>query len=330
MNDTEHEPQWPPPGVDFSKPSMARAYDALLGGKDNVAIDRELADRAATQIPGLREAALEQRRVLVRGVRFLARDAGIAQFLDLGSGLPAAQNTHQVAQEYNPRARVAYVDNDPVVLAHGRALLADSGNTTVSTADVRDARQVLRQPAVRGLLDFGQPTALMLVGMMHYLSPEVVDDVMSTLRDALAPGSYLFFTSMVDTGIPEQLELARVNRENMGVGWARTPEELTRLMGDFVLVEPGMVPPVLWRPDTPVDAETLPTDKLLTVAAVARKPRSSPTRSTARTQLAGKDGIQDGREPRSGRTPIIRRARRVRCVGRLCRRGGRERQSARW
>lgn len=272
MYETEHEPQWPPPGVDFSKPSMARAYDALLGGKDNVALDRELADRAASQVPGLRETAREQRRVLVRGVRYLARDAGIAQFLDLGSGLPAAQNTHQVAQEYNPTARVAYVDNDPVVLAHGRALLAENGNTTVSTADVRDAQQVLVHPEVHGLLDLDQPIALMLVGMMHYLSPDVADDVMSTYRDALAPGSYLFFTSMVDTGIPEQLELARINRENMGVGWARTPEEVTRLMGDFVLVEPGMVPPVLWRPDTPADPGALHTEQRLTVAAIARKP----------------------------------------------------------
>ncbi|MDS1269623.1 SAM-dependent methyltransferase [Lipingzhangella sp. LS1_29] len=272
MSDIDDGAHWPPPGVDFSKPSMPRAYDALLGGKDNVAVDRELAEHAAAQIPGLKEAAQEQRRTLIRGVRFLARDAGVDQFLDLGSGLPAAQNTHQVAQEYNADARVAYVDSDPVVLTHGRALLAENGNTTVVTADVRYPKQVLADPEVDALLDFRRPIAVMLVGMMHYLSPDIAEEVMAEYREAVAPGSYLFFTSMVDTGIPDQQELARINRENMGVGWARTPEEITHLLGDFELVDPGLVFPVLWRPDQPVDPDRVPTDRRLTVAGVARKP----------------------------------------------------------
>lgn len=272
MSDDQHVPQWPPPGMDFSKPSMARAYDALLGGKDNFAADRALAEHAAQQIPGLKEAALEQRSVLVRGVRYLAGEVGIDQFLDLGSGLPTAQNTHQVAQGENPDARVVYVDIDPMVLAHGRALLAENGNTAVFTGDVREPEKILGHPSVNELIDFDRPAAVMLVGMLHYLSPEIIDEVVATYRGALAPGSCLFVTSMADTGLPVQQELARINRENMGVGWARTPEEIGRQFGDFELVDPGIVFTVLWRPDEPTDPESLTPKEQLTMAAIARKP----------------------------------------------------------
>ncbi|MBV2365272.1 SAM-dependent methyltransferase [Streptomonospora nanhaiensis] len=262
---------WPPPSMDFSRPTIARAYDALLGGKDNYAADRALAEYAAQHIPGLKDSAWENRRVLVRGVRHLAAEAGIDQFLDLGSGLPTVQNTHEVAQGVNPDARVVYVDIDPLVTVHGQAILAENANTGVFTADVREPEKVLDHPEARRLLDLDRPMALMLVGMLHYLSPDVVDEVVGTYRERLAPGSYLFMTSLVDTGLPAQQELARITRESLEEGWARTPEEIARHFGDFELVEPGVVYTALWRPDGPVDPGRLTPGEQLGMAGIARK-----------------------------------------------------------
>jgi hypothetical protein len=268
---TEDKPGWPPPELDFSKPTIARAYDALLGGKDNFAADRALADYACEHVPGLRESAVENRKVLVRGVRWLAREAGIDQFLDLGSGLPTVTNTHEVAQAENPAARTVYVDIDPLVLVHGRALLAENPETKVIVGDVREPEAVLGHEEVTGHLDFDRPMALMLVGMLHYLSPDIGDRVVAALRDALAPGSYLFMTSLVDTGLPAQQELARITRESLEEGWARTPEEIERHFGDFELVDPGVVYTALWRPDGPVDPGGLTPGEQLGMAGIALK-----------------------------------------------------------
>ncbi|KIH97217.1 SAM-dependent methyltransferase [Streptomonospora alba] len=269
--DDQHGAQWPPPSMDFSKPTIARAYDALLGGKDNYAADRELAEYATQNIPGIKESAWENRKVLVRGVRYLAAEAGIDQFLDLGSGLPTVQNTHEVAQTHNPDARVVYVDIDPLVTVHGQALLAENDNTKVFTADVRDPAAVLGHPEAHGLLDFDRPVALMLVGMLHYLSPDVADSVVSTYRDALAPGSCLFLTSLVDTGLPAQQELARITRESLEEGWARTPDEIEYHFGDFDLIEPGVSYTALWRPDELVDANNLAPGEQLGMAGIGFK-----------------------------------------------------------
>ncbi|WP_285693213.1 SAM-dependent methyltransferase [Actinomadura sp. NBRC 104412] len=270
---TDDAAQWPPPDLDFNKPTIARAYDALLGGKNNFEADRALAEHAIQHIPGLRESAIENRKVLVRGVRWLAGEAGIDQFLDLGSGLPTQTNTHEVAQAQNPDAKVLYVDIDPLVAVHGRALLAENANTRVAVGDVRDPDAILSLPEANGFLDLDRPLALMLVGMLHYLSPEIADDVVGRLRDALAPGSYLFMTSLVDTGVPAQQELARITRENLEEGYARTPEEIEHHFGDFELVEPGVVFTALWRPDEPVDPDNLSPGEQLGMAGIALKKR---------------------------------------------------------
>lgn len=259
------------PDLDFSKPTIARAYDALLGGKDNFAADRALADYACEHIPGLQESALENRKVLVRGVRYLAGEAGIDQFLDLGSGLPTVQNTHEVAQARNPDARVVYVDIDPLVLVHGRAILAENAKTKVVTGDAREPAAILGQPEVSEFLDLDRPVAVMLVGMLHYLSPDIADSVVSAYRDAMAPGSYLFITSLVDSGLPAQQELARITRENLEEGWARTPSEIEHHFGDFELVDPGVVYTALWRPDEPVIANNLTAGEQLGMAGIARR-----------------------------------------------------------
>ncbi len=271
MSDDPGEPERAVSGLDVSQPTIARAYDVLLGGKDNYRADRELASFAIEHIPGLQESALENREVLIRGVRHLADSAGIDQFLDLGSGLPTVQNTHEVAQAVNPDARVVYVDIDPLVHVHGQAILAENNNTRVTTGDVRDSRSILTDPEVTRIIDFDRPVAVMLVGMLHYLAPDIVDEVVAAYREALAPGSYLFMTSLADTGLPAQQELARITRENLEEGWARTPDEIERHFGDFELIEPGVVYTALWRPDRRVDPNDLTSGEQIGMAGIGRK-----------------------------------------------------------
>jgi O-methyltransferase involved in polyketide biosynthesis len=157
------------------------------------------------------------------------------------------------------------------VLVHGRAILADNPVTRVVVGDVREPEDILGREEVAGFLDFERPMALMLVGMLHYLSPDIGDRVVGTLRDVLAPGSHLFITSLADTGLPAQQELARITRQNLEEGWARTPEEIERHFGDFELVDPGVVYTALWRPEEPVDPDNLTPGEQLGMAGIALK-----------------------------------------------------------
>ncbi len=261
---------WPPAELDLDKPTIARAYDALLGGKDNFAADRALADQTSALIPGLRESAVENRKVLVRGIRHLVGEADMDQFLDLGSGLPTVENTHQVAQRENPAARVVYVDIDPLVSVHGRALLADNDVTRVMTGDVRDPAAVLSDPAVEGFLDFSRPTVIMMVGMLHYLSPDVVDGVVAAYRDVLAPGSHLFLHDVPrGHGLAPAAGAGPHHTREPGEGWARTPAEIEAQFGDFALIEPGVTYTALWRPDAPADPDNLTPGEQLGMAGIA-------------------------------------------------------------
>jgi S-adenosyl methyltransferase len=183
----EHRPR-----LDTSVAHSARVYNYWLGGKDNFAADREAAERALTVLPGLRFAVQANRAFLARSVRFLAREAGIRQFLDIGTGIPTASNTHEVAQSVAPQSRIVYVDNDPVVLSHARALLtsAPEGACAYLEADLRDPDTILAHAAQT--LDFSRPTALMLIGILHLIDDE--DDppsLVSRLMAKLPPGSYL-------------------------------------------------------------------------------------------------------------------------------------------
>lgn len=262
-----------PPGLDVTKPSIARSYDAILGGKDNFAPDRAVAEALLELDPNAREGAWENRKILIRGVRFLAGQVGIDQFLDIGSGLPTVKNTHEAAQEENPDARVVYVDNDPIVLAHGRALLADNDNTTVITQDLHDPEAILADPATRKLLDFGKPVALLLVGVLHYvIDDEEANSIIATLRDAMPSGSHLFVTEWVDTGEPVQAEMNRIVHERLGEGVIRTPEQIRAHFAGFELVDPGLVYLPLWRPDSPVREDELEPHQLLMYGGIGRKP----------------------------------------------------------
>ena len=181
-------------GLDTSRPHPARVYDYLIGGKSNFAADRALAEKMLQETPGLRTAARENRAFLGRAVQYLAGEAGVRQFLDIGTGLPTVDNVHEVAQRIAPESRVVYADNDPMVLAHARELLtsAPEGRTAYVHADLRDPARILADPRVRDVLDFGRPVALVLVAVLHFLPDEDKPaEVVAALLDALPSGSYL-------------------------------------------------------------------------------------------------------------------------------------------
>ncbi|WP_067963901.1 SAM-dependent methyltransferase [Nocardiopsis trehalosi] len=237
--------------LDLGVPTAARVYDVMLDGKDNYAIDRQVAEASLAVMPELKQIALHNRAMLHRVVRHLAAEQGITQFLDLGSGLPTARNTHEVAQEAAPGAKVVYVDIDPLVLVHGHAILADNPDTAVVTADIRRPREVLDHPDVRAHIDFDAPVCVMLVGILHHLlDEEDPNGIVATLRDAVAPGSYFFITNFTRLGdAPESVELEKVLLSQLGTGRVRTPEELEAFFDGLELLPPGIVPLPLWRPD---------------------------------------------------------------------------------
>lgn len=239
------------PEFDISKPTIARVYDAILGGKDNFAADREGADSYMKFVPNSREVALDNRAGLEKGVAYMTRQ-GIDQFLDIGAGLPTMRNTHQVAQEINPDAKVVYVDNDPIVLAHGRALLATNESTTIVTADLREPETILNDPEVKGIIDFTRPVGLMVVGLfMHFHDDERPGDWVKTLLDACPSGSYLFMTDFADTGEPQQAAIEKAGLESLGNGWVRKPEKIKEHFHGLPLVEPGLDWVSRWFPGEP-------------------------------------------------------------------------------
>jgi len=237
--------------VDTSKPHPARMYDYYLGGKNHFAADRETADKALRSWQAGRIGLRENRKFLGRAVRFLAAEAGIRQFLDIGSGLPATNNVHEVAQSVAPDARVVYVDNDPLVLAHARALLVGSrpGSTAYIQADLREPRSILE--AAMEFLDFSQPIALMLVAVLHFLEDwDEPDEVVRTLLAALPPGSYLAASHMTMEHDPEAMGGGQRAYLDAGIPMcARDSDQFARIcFSGLEMVPPGVVLVSEWRP----------------------------------------------------------------------------------
>jgi hypothetical protein len=261
-----------PADIDVTKPSVARVYDALLGGKDNFPADRAVRDHLMALTPNGAMVPLYNRAVLGRGVRYLVGQ-GIRQFIDLGSGLPTAQNTHQVAQGQASDVRVVYVDNDPIVLAHGRALLAENASTGVIVADMRSPDEVLDNPELRSLIDFDQPVGLLMVAIVHHFNDD--EDPHALVRryvDALPSGSHLFLTHFVDGGA-ETAEIERVLLGDLGTGRFRGFEEIIAFFDGLELLEPGVVYNPLWRPDPGDDVPSPLTFAAKIIAAgMGRKP----------------------------------------------------------
>jgi hypothetical protein len=236
----------------------ARIYDYYLGGKDNFRVDRETAEMALAATPAVRDMARQNRAYLQRVVRYLAGEAGIGQFLDIGTGLPTQGNVHEIAQSVAPDARAVYVDNDPIVLAHSRALL-DAPRTTVVLGDLRDPAAILAHPEVGKLLDFQRPMAVLLVAVLHFIQDR--DDpgaIVATLRDAMAPGSYLAIshaTMDVADAEPEvAAKVVRAYQRSSSPVTLRSKLEIEAFFGDFELVDPGLQQIHQWRPDGPVAA----------------------------------------------------------------------------
>ena len=272
MDWTKAEPGYIPPAIDTKKPNVARIYDYWLGGKDNFEADRVAAEQVLTLLPGQRRSAHENRRFLRRAVRFLAGEAGIDQFLDIGVGLPTQGAVHEVAHEVNPKVRVAYVDYDPVVVAHGNALLAAPDLSVVVREDIRRPRELLANPVIREHLDLSRPVALTLLAVLHFVPDEEDPDaIMALLRDALAPGSYLVLTHICEELLPDKAAARRamdIYEQASERILPRGSKQIRGFFGDFELVEPGLVPKHAWRPDTGA-AEPDPTD--ISLGAVARK-----------------------------------------------------------
>ena len=241
-----------PVGLDTTVAHPARIYDYWLGGKDNFAVDREAGEQAIAANPHIRPAVRINRAFLARAVHYLADEAGIRQFLDIGTGLPSANNTHQVAQRVAPDSRIVYVDNDPIVLNHARALLTSTpqGATAYLDADMRDTAAVLGQ--AERTLDFSQPVAVMLLAILQ-LIPDADDPwaIVAQLMASVPPGSYLAICHPASDVQPEVMaEMARRLNDHMGPTQARfrTYAETSRFFDGLELVEPGIVQPQQWRP----------------------------------------------------------------------------------
>ena len=282
MNTPTQSPSQVPVGVDPNRPSIARVYGGFLGGKDVYEVDRQVMNKINAVVPEAVDIARGNRGFLNRACRFLAVQAGIDQYLDCGSGLPAAENTHEIVQRTNDEARVVYVDNDPVVLAHGRALLASNDNVHMVSADIFTPAAVLENEVVRRTLDFTRPMVLLQVGTMHHLEGDSAPAVMKQYVDALAPGSYVVFSHFFDPEEPELTEIAKrietilVNGP-MGAGRFRTRTEIMTMLDGLDLIkpnalaDPGLAPCDEWWPDGP-RLQTLSRAARCIVGAVGKKP----------------------------------------------------------
>jgi hypothetical protein len=248
------DPDWLPPEINTGVAHSARVYNYWLGGKDNYAADRKVGDAIIAQIPSVPLLARDNRAFLGRAVRYLAGEAGIRQFLDIGTGIPTASNTHEVAQAVTPDSRVVYVDNDPIVLAHARALMTSDpvGATAFIQGDFREPERILADPALRRTLDLDEPVALMLIAILHFFTDdENPQDVVSSLLDALPSGSYLTITNLTaDFMDPEQAGRAKEAGQQGGITYVpRSEAEVAAFFSGLDLVDPGVVPMQAWRPD---------------------------------------------------------------------------------
>ncbi|MFJ2085540.1 SAM-dependent methyltransferase [Micromonospora chokoriensis] len=261
----------PGTGLQPDRPNAARMFDYYLGGKDNFAADRAAAEMVLQVAPWMPEAARQGRELISRTVRHLVEEKGIRQILDLGSGLPTQDNVHEIAHRIDPDVRVVYVDNDPVVCTHGRALLADSKTVSVVQADLTDPQQVLGHPAIGDAIDVGSPVAVLMMFVLH-LVPDEQDPqrIVATYRDALAPGSYLAL-SHAGTDVHPDL-MARISaiyaRANSPFV-PRSHADISRFFGDFVLEPPGLVN--MW-PHTEPPATADPQVARTGYSGLARKP----------------------------------------------------------
>jgi hypothetical protein len=265
--------EFPVQDLRTDRPTPARMYDYYLGGKDNFAVDREAAEQVLKAAPEVRILARENRAFLGRAVRFLTAEAGIRQFIDVGTGLPTQGNVHEIAQSIAPDARVVYIDNDPIVRAHAKALLAGDGTTAVVEADMREPQAILGHPDLRRLIDFDAPVAVLFMSVLHFVTDE--EDpygMVAAFRDASAPGSHLALSHIT---APEKNADAAEAAADVYKAKATSPailrsrKEIRALFDGYDLVEPDLVYLPQWRPENPVDARDA--ESVWMLAGVGRK-----------------------------------------------------------
>lgn len=261
-----------PPEIDVTVAHSARMYDWWLGGKDNFPADRALGELFVGAIPTIRTMARENRGFMHRVVRYLVGEAGIRQFLDIGTGIPTKPNVHEIAQQIAPGTRVVYVDNDPIVLVHARALMAgELGTTEYIQADLREPDKILNNPDLTGTLDLGRPVGLLMVAILMLLSDQEDPWLQArTLMDALPSGSYVAITHPGKDFDPEAMAkiVAAAEQGRMTVV-PRVRADVQQFFGDWELIEPGLVPVMAWQPDGPPPADP---NAAYYWAGVARKP----------------------------------------------------------
>jgi SAM-dependent methyltransferase len=264
---------WRPDAIDTKVPSVARMYDYFLGGDDNYQSDRDACAELLEQVPSTKTLAVNNRHFLRRVVRVLAAEHGVRQFIDHGSGLPTQDNVHQVAQSVDPSSRVVYVDNDPIVLAHGRALLEENDRTAVIQADMRDTEGIFGHDETRRLIDFSQPVAALFVSVMHCI-PDDSDPaaLVRSVAERLVPGSFLVVCQLVSDRPEIRKFVTDFMAETTGGNWGRVREEheVTEFFSGLEILEPGLVEVSTWRPDNDL-APTQLTDEWIEWGGVARR-----------------------------------------------------------
>ncbi|HEV2781725.1 MAG TPA: SAM-dependent methyltransferase [Actinophytocola sp.] len=265
-------PSWAPQNIDLERPNAARIYDYYLGGACNFEHDRDFAQKFLALMPDAELAARRNRAFLRRAVRFCV-NAGIRQFLDLGSGIPTVGNVHEIAQEMAPESRIVYVDNEPVAVAHSELILEGNENAAIVQADLCDPDTILNSESTRRLLNFDEPMALLIVSVLHFV-PDSAGPRAAIARylDAMASGSYLVLSHGTSHGRDRPPREAAAGYERTTTpGVDRGRQEILSLMAGTELVEPGLVWTPQWRPDNPEDAHDHP-ERSLVLAGVGRKP----------------------------------------------------------
>ncbi|MBV9384488.1 MAG: SAM-dependent methyltransferase [Streptosporangiaceae bacterium] len=252
---------------DPSKPNIARAYDFILGGKDNFAADREVASKILEAYPLTGVLVRESRSFLIRAVDYVSRQ-GVTQFIDVGSGLPTSPNTHEVAYEADPDACVVYVDNDPVVIAHARALLAADGCVAVAPGDVHDPEAILASVRKTGVVDLDKPVCVILAMLLHFLDPAEAANRTAAFVHAIAPGSYMIMSVGVNNNDPE-LGARFAAAYTAAPLYLHKHDDVAGYFAGLEIVEPGLTEARFWRSPSPPPAESRPAD---IVAGVGRKP----------------------------------------------------------
>ncbi|MFG2000068.1 SAM-dependent methyltransferase [Spirillospora sp. NPDC048911] len=263
---------WKPVGIDTTTPNAARMYDFFLGGKDNFPADRAAAEKILEFVPEVHHVVRQNRAFLARAVRHLAEN-GIRQFIDVGTGLPTQNNVHEVAQAFAPDSRVVYVDNDPVVLAHARALLTGEGTGEVAVVegDLRDPEKIMSDPTVHSMIDFDEPVAVLLLAVLHFIPTEPAD-LVRRLCEPLGPGSYLVITHATpqDSRLEDVPKVMDVYNSSTAPVTLRDHDEILPFFDDFDLVDPGLVYVSQWH----TDPDRVPSgpDRSRAYGGVARRP----------------------------------------------------------